>query len=260
MNEFNLARYSRLVDEELERSLPLGKEHPAIIHEAMRYSIFAGGKRLRPALALLTHETFGGDVKSIMPAAAALECIHTYSLIHDDLPAMDNDDYRRGKLTCHKVFGEAIAILAGDALLALGFELMARGSNQHFITTRVIQCLSELAQATGSSGLVGGQVVDIMSTSLDVTNEAATVDYIHVHKTGSLITSSVRIGAILAGASEQELGAVTRYAYYLGLGYQICDDILDAEGSSAALGKKAQKDHLANKLTYVSVYGIEGAI
>lgn len=259
MKAFDLRHYSLLVNEALETYLPRENEYPATIHEAIRYSVFAGGKRLRPSLALASHEMFGGNAMNFLPAAAAIECIHTYSLIHDDLPAMDNDDYRRGRLTSHKVFGEAIAILAGDALLTLAFELMTHRLPEHYSSSKVLQGTAELAFASGTYGLVGGQVVDILSENREAPNPAQTLDYIHAHKTGALITSALRIGAILAGATKHELGLLTRYATNLGLGFQIRDDILDATASSEKLGKTAGKDQTAGKLTYVSVYGLHGA-
>lgn len=259
MRDFDLSHYTLLVNGALEAYLPNINEFPPTIHEAMRYSVLAGGKRLRPSLAIVAHEMFGGNAMSFLPAAAAIELIHTYSLIHDDLPAMDNDDYRRGKLTNHKVFGEAIAILAGDALLTLAFELMTHKLVDQYSATRVLQSTAELAFASGTNGLIGGQVVDILSESAEVNNPTQTLDYIHAHKTGSLIAASLRIGAILAGATGKELASMTRYAAYLGLGFQIRDDILDVVGNEKDLGKTIGKDQQAKKLTYVSVYGLQGA-
>lgn len=259
MKAFDLGRYSLMVNEALEVYLPNETEHPSTIHAAMRYSVFAGGKRLRPSLAIAAHEMFGGKASDFMPAAAALELIHTYSLIHDDLPAMDNDDYRRGKPTNHKVYGEAMAILAGDALLTLAFELMVHRLPERYSSARVLQSTAELAFAAGTYGLVGGQVVDILAEGSEVKNPSQTLDYIHAHKTAALITASLRIGAILAGATKNELAALTRYSTYLGLGFQIQDDILDATGTSQELGKTPGKDHIAKKLTYVSLYGLNEA-
>ncbi|MDP3487775.1 MAG: polyprenyl synthetase family protein [Bacillota bacterium] len=259
MRDFNLSKYTLLVNEALQTYLPNTNEFPPTIHEAMRYSVLAGGKRLRPSLAIASHEMFGGNAISFLPAAAAIELIHTYSLIHDDLPSMDNDDYRRGKPTNHKVFGEAVAILAGDALLTLAFELMTDKLVDQYSATRVLQSTAELASASGTNGLIGGQVVDVLSESTEVSNKPQTLDYIHAHKTGSLIAASLRIGAILAGATKQELASITRYASYLGLGFQIRDDILDVVGNERDLGKTIGKDQKAKKLTYVSVYGLENA-
>jgi len=259
MRTFDLRHYALLVNEGLETLLPKQDEYPSTIHEAMRYSVFAGGKRLRPALAIAAHEMFGGKAMSFLPAAAAIELIHTYSLIHDDLPAMDNDDFRRGKPTCHKVYGEDMAILAGDALLTLAFELMADKLPEYYSSTRVLQSIAELASAAGTYGLVGGQVVDVISEGQEVSNPVQTLDYIHAHKTGSLFAASLRIGAILAGATKQELTSITRFGTYLGLGFQIRDDILDVTGSEQELGKTSGKDAKSHKLTYVSVYGLPGA-
>lgn len=247
MKRFELARYKLLVNEALETYLPRDSEHPATIHQAMRYSIFPGGKRLRPALALVAHEMFGGNPAQCLPAAAAVECVHTYSLIHDDLPAMDNDDYRRGRLTTHKVYGEAMAILAGDALLTLAFELMTNRLMEYYSAASVLKSTAELALSAGTFGLVGGQVVDIWATKREVQNPTQTLEYIHAHKTGALITVATRIGAILAGATKSELNHITRFTTHLGLGFQIRDDILDAKESESG------------KLTYVSVYGMQGA-
>ncbi|MBT9134063.1 MAG: Farnesyl diphosphate synthase [Firmicutes bacterium] len=247
MKRFDLARYKALVDEALEIFLPGESEHPATIHQAMRYSLFPGGKRLRPSLALAVHEMFGGNPAHFLPAAAAVECVHTYSLVHDDLPVMDNDDYRRGRLTTHKVYGEAMAILAGDALLTLAFELMTHRLTEYYSAARVLNSTAELAFSAGTYGLVGGQVVDILATNREITNPVPTLEYIHAHKTGALITVAARIGAILAGATKSELTHITRYATQLGLGFQIRDDILDAQESETG------------KLTYVSIYGLQGA-
>lgn len=247
MKRFELARYKLLVDEALETFLPRDSEHPAVIHQAMRYSVFPGGKRLRPALALAVHEMFGGNPAHFLPAAAAIECVHTYSLIHDDLPAMDNDDYRRGRLTTHKVYGEAMAILAGDAMLTLAFELMTNRLAEYYSAASVLKSTAELALSAGTYGLVGGQVVDIWATKREVPNPTQTLEYIHAHKTGALITVAVRIGAILAGATKNELTHITRFATHLGLGFQIRDDILDAQESESG------------KLTYVSLLGLPGA-
>lgn len=247
MKRFDLARYKLLVDEALETFLPQDSEHPVAIHQAMRYSVFPGGKRLRPALALAVHEMFGGNPAHFLPAAAAIECVHTYSLVHDDLPAMDNDDYRRGRLTTHKVYGEAIAILAGDALLTLAFELMTNRLAEYYSAAGVLKSTAELALSAGTYGLVGGQVVDIWATKREVTNPTQTLEYIHAHKTGALITVAARIGAILAGATKNELTHITRFATQLGLGFQVRDDILDAHESEAG------------KLTYVSLLGLQGA-
>lgn len=259
MKAFDLKHYNFLVNEALELYLPVEKEYPTTIHAAMRYSVFSGGKRLRPAMVIATHEMFGGKAASIMPAAAAVECIHTYSLVHDDLPAMDDDDFRRGRPSCHRAYGEAIAILAGDALLTLAFELMVNRLPEFHSASKVLQATAELALAAGTYGLVGGQVVDILSENQELALPLPTLEYIHSHKTGALLTAAVRIGAILAGAVDSELTLLTRYAAHLGLGFQIRDDILDATQSTADLGKTAGKDRSAGKLTYVTVLGVAGA-
>ena len=256
MREFNLKSYAQLTNEALELYLPSPKDHPGIIHEAMRYSVLAGGKRPRPTLGFIAHEMFGGNVRSFQPAAAALECLHTYSLIHDDLPSMDNDDVRRGKPTCHRMYGEAVAILAGDALLTLAFELMTLRLKDHFTATKVLQATGELAVACGTYGLVGGQTVDVLAEGQEVPNPEQTVEYIHTHKTGALITASLRTGALLAGATKTELAALSRFGHYLGLCFQIRDDILDHVGEDAKVGKTLGKDKKSGKLTYVSVYGL----
>ncbi len=259
MRDFNLKSYAGLANEALEQYIPSAKDHPGIIHEAMRYSVFAGGKRLRPTLGFITHEMFGGSVRNFQPAAAALECLHTYSLIHDDLPAMDDDEFRRGKPTCHRMYGEAVAILAGDALLTLAFELMTLRLRETFTATQVLQATAELAVACGTYGLIGGQTVDILAEGQEVPNPELTVEYIHTHKTGALITASLRTGAMLAGATRDELAALSRFGHYLGLCFQIRDDILDHTGDQAKVGKTLGKDKKSGKLTYVSVYGLEKA-
>lgn len=250
---FDLDRYlaerRRAVDEGLERFLPPKDAPPATIHEAMRYSVFAGGKRLRPILVITGAEAVGGTLARVLPTACAIELIHTYSLIHDDLPAMDDDDYRRGRLTNHKVFGEAIAILAGDALLTLAFALLAEHA-----TPEVLQ---EVAVAAGTFGMIGGQVVDIQSEGKSV--DAETLEYIHRHKTAALIRCSLRSGAMLAGASPAALKAIGEAGAHLGLAFQIVDDILDVEGSLEALGKTAGSDRRKKKVTYPEHFGLEAS-
>lgn len=244
------------VERALDSYLPRATDYPAVIHEAMRYSVFAGGKRLRPALVLAGAEAAGGDPETVLPAACALELLHTYSLIHDDLPAMDNDDFRRGKPTNHKVFGEPIAILAGDALLTLTFELLARNMETAPVqaVSRVVQ---EVARAAGTFGLIGGQVVDTVSEGQSI--DGATLEYIHRNKTGALYRVAVRSGAILAGAGTRELQALTDYAEQLGLAFQIKDDILDIEGDTAKLGKPVGSDEKNHKATYPALYGLAAA-
>ncbi|MBU5614880.1 polyprenyl synthetase family protein [Geomonas azotofigens] len=251
-----LKQKCQLVDQALERYLPDAKELPASLHSAMRYSVFAGGKRVRPVLMLAACEAVGGSADAVMPAACAMEMIHTYSLIHDDLPAMDNDDFRRGNPTNHKVYGEATAILAGDALLTEAFILLSNGvGGDPAARLRVIQ---EIAVASGSRGMVGGQVVDMESEGRhDV--DIATLSYIHTHKTGALIRASVRCGAILGAASEEQFKSLTRYADAIGLAFQIADDILDVEGTTEELGKDAGSDQARGKATYPALMGLEAS-
>lgn len=241
------------VEAALDRALPLA--HPEKIYEAMRYSLLAGGKRLRPILTIASCELLGGTIDMAMATACAMEMVHTMSLIHDDLPAMDNDDYRRGKPTSHKVYGEDIAILAGDGLLAYAFEHMARASSGVPIE-RVLQAVIHLTRAAGAGGLVGGQVVDLeCEGKSDVSLE--TLAYIHAHKTGALLESSVVCGGIVAGGSAEDLERLSRYAQNIGLAFQIIDDILDITATSAELGKSAGKDLQAQKATYPKLLGIE---
>lgn len=256
----NIAEYfkqkAHQVDQWLDRLIPSESEVPFIIHQAMRYSVFAGGKRLRPILTIATGELFGADERALLPAASALEMIHTYSLIHDDLPAMDNDELRRGMPTCHIKFGEAIAILAGDALLTQAFLTLADYDAQDSITkTRVI---SEVAHASATrEAMIGGQVLDMQFENQPVTGPQ--LEEIHRSKTGALIRCAVRIGAIIGGASEGELNAITEYGEKAGLAFQVADDLLDETGTSQELGKTAGKDAASQKATYTALYGIEGA-
>ena len=258
---FDLTAYmadrAQAVDRALDRFLPRESALPASLHKAMRYSVFAGGKRLRPVLVAAGAEAVGGTLEAVMPAACAVEMIHTYSLIHDDLPAMDNDDFRRGVPTSHKVFGEAIAILAGDALLTLAFRLLANSSPAGGEAGRLRDMLIEVADAAGSAGMVGGQVADIECEGKVA--GAAIVDYIHTHKTAALIRASIRSGAILAGASAAELKALGVVGDSLGLAFQIMDDILDITATSEELGKTAGKDQAQQKATYPAVHGIEAS-
>ncbi len=241
------------VEAALDRSLPL--TYPEKIYEAMRYSLLAGGKRLRPILCLATCELVGGTVEMAMPTACAMEMIHTMSLIHDDLPAMDNDDYRRGKLTNHKVYGEDIAILAGDGLLAYAFEYIA-AQTQKVPAAQVLRVIAHLARASGAAGLVGGQVVDLESEGRpDIQEE--TLTYIHTHKTGALLEACVVCGGILAGATDEQLERLSRYAQNIGLAFQIIDDILDITATQEELGKTAGKDLQAQKATYPSLWGLD---
>lgn len=241
------------VEAALDGAIPV--TYPEKIYEAMRYSLLAGGKRLRPILCLATCEMAGGTIEMAMPTACALEMIHTMSLIHDDLPAMDNDDYRRGRLTNHKVYGDNIAILAGDGLLAYAFEYVA-AHTQNVAPERVLKVIALLGRAVGAAGLVGGQVVDLESEGkLDVSQE--TLDFIHTHKTAALLEACVVSGGILAGLATPELQRLSRYAQNIGLAFQIVDDILDITATQAELGKTAGKDLQAQKVTYPSLWGLE---
>lgn len=241
-----------LVEQALARFLLLDDREPPSVHRAMHYSVMAGGKRLRPILVIAGAEAVGGCAETVMPAACALEMIHTYSLIHDDLPAMDDDDYRRGRLTNHKVFGEAIAILAGDALLTLAFELIARSPGDPRVICEVV---ASVAEAAGTRGMVGGQVVDIESEGKVVSGE--TLEYIHRHKTAALIRVSLCAGAALAGATSAQTAALRTAGDDLGLAFQIVDDILDVEGNLAELGKTAGSDERKRKVTYPALYGLD---
>ncbi|MFM9264164.1 geranylgeranyl diphosphate synthase CrtE [Tychonema sp. BBK16] len=248
-----LVEQKKAIEIALDSALPV--IYPEKIYEAMRYSLLAGGKRLRPILCLAGCEIVGGTTQMAMPTACALEMIHTMSLIHDDLPAMDNDDYRRGKLTNHKVYGEDIAILAGDGLLTYAFEFIAT-QTQDVPPHQVLKTIAHLARASGAAGLVGGQVVDLESEGLtDVSLE--TLNYIHAHKTGALLEACVVCGAILGGASEADLQRLSRFAQNIGLAFQIIDDILDITATAEELGKTAGKDVQAGKVTYPSLWGIE---
>jgi len=242
-----------LVDRELERYIPKNV-YPEVIYDAMRYSLFAGGKRLRPILMLLSNRLIGDNQEQVMPLACAMEMIHTYSLIHDDLPAMDNDDYRRGVLTNHKVFGEAIAILAGDALLTHAFIIMIEHAISSSYKERLLRAIYEIALASGTKGMIGGQVIDIYDNK-DINQEKLYL--MHKCKTGALITAAVRAGAIVGGASDYELGLLTRFSEGLGIAYQIRDDILDEIGDEKKLGKKVGRDSKNKKNTFVTLYGIK---
>src|SRR5580704_17080752 len=241
------------VDAALGRWVPAETENPATIHRAMRYSLFAGGKRVRPLLAIAAAHAVSDAPLGVESAACVLELIHTYSLIHDDLPALDNDDLRRGRPTCHKVFGDAMAILAGDALLTLAFEVLAKLEDVD--AERRISLVRELATASGTvGGMIGGQVNDIEGEGKFPT--AHLLDSIHRAKTGALLRASVRMGAIYAGATEKQLNALTSFGEHIGLAFQIGDDVLVVEQSSGALGKTAGKDAQQKKITFLAVYGI----
>ena len=251
-----LTRKRAVVDKALEALVPPAKTYPSQVFEAMRYSLFAGGKRVRPILAIASAEALGANTAGLLPVAGTLELIHTYSLIHDDLPAMDDDDLRRGRPTCHKVYGEAMAILAGDGLLNMAFESLSDPRRLKTIPAqRLVAIIREISLASGVFGMVGGQVVDMESEGKDV--DFPTLEYIHTHKTGALIRASVRTGAIYAKASEKRLKALTRYGERVGLAFQIADDILDIVGSREEIGKDVGSDLKKGKKTFPSFYGLE---
>lgn len=248
-----LSGCSQTVNRALDRFLPKATTRPATVHKAMRYSLFAGGKRMRPALCLAAAQACGGTEPEAMPLACAVECIHTYSLIHDDLPAMDNDDYRRGKLTNHKVFGEGIAVLAGDALLTQAFEIAAQCRGWPRYSHQ--QVVRELAYAAGSLQLIAGQVADLEAEGRKVS--AAHLRYIHERKTSALLCCAVRLGGMSANCRPRELAALTNFGLHVGLAFQVIDDILDVTQTSEQLGKTAGKDTQARKATYPSIVGLE---
>jgi geranylgeranyl diphosphate synthase type II len=248
-----LSSRQKTIDRALDRYLPKENTRPATIHKAMRYSLFAGGKRLRPILTLAAAEACGGKMEAALPLACAMECIHTYSLVHDDLPSMDNDDFRRGRLTCHKVFGDGIAVLAGDALLTIAFEIVshAKPARRYDMST----LLREVAVAAGSRKLIAGQVADLEAEGKKTTRED--LRYIHENKTSAILTASVCLGAMSANAPSKELAAITKFGRALGLAFQVIDDILDVTQTSEKLGKSAGKDIAAQKATYPAVMGLE---
>lgn len=243
------------VDKALDSYLPLATFPPATLHEAMRYSIFAGGKRMRPVLCILAAEACGGSLEQAMPAACATEVLHTYTLIHDDLPCMDDDDMRRGKPTSHKVYGEGVAVLAGDALLTESFAILAKTKATSLYSLG--QFIVELADGGGSKKLIGGQVLDLQGEERMLNLEELRA--IHIGKTAALLTSSVRLGAMSANASTEELDAMTQFGFNLGLAFQVIDDILDITASSDTLGKTAGKDMQAHKATYPALLGLDQA-
>ena len=243
----------RKIDRALDRYLPRANTKPATLHKAMRYSLFAGGKRLRPILCLAAAEACRGNIDDALPLACALECIHTYSLVHDDLPSMDNDDFRRGRPTCHKVFGDGIAILAGDALLTIAFEIVSRAKPARRYNISAL--LREISVAAGSQKLIAGQVADLEAEGKDVKRDQ--LQFIHENKTAAILKSSVRLGAMSANADARKLSAITRFGQRLGLAFQIIDDILDVTQTSEILGKSAGKDVAAKKATYPAVIGLE---
>ncbi len=248
-----LRRRQRKIDRALDRYLPRANTKPVTLHKAMRYSLFAGGKRLRPILCLAAAEACRGNIDHALPLACALECIHTYSLVHDDLPSMDNDDLRRGRPTCHKVFGDGIAILAGDALLTIAFEIVSRTKPARRYNISAL--LREISVAAGSQRLIAGQVADLEAEGKDVKRDQ--LQFIHKNKTAAILKSSVRLGAMSANADARKLSAITRFGQRLGLAFQIIDDILDVTQTSEILGKSAGKDVAAKKATYPAVIGLE---
>jgi len=249
-----LAEQVQSVEAVLNDWVPQESVEPSSIHKAMRYSLFAGGKRIRPVLAIAAARAVSDSAEGVENAAATLELIHTYSLIHDDLPALDNDDLRRGRPTCHKVFGEAMAILAGDALLTLAFEVLSRLRN--IDAQRKIRLVEELSRAAGTvGGMIGGQVNDLEGERKRPT--AHLLESIHRAKTGAILRASVRMGGVYAGATGQELAALSEYGEHVGLAFQIIDDVLDVEESSESLGKTAGKDEAQQKITFPAVYGLE---
>jgi geranylgeranyl diphosphate synthase type II len=242
-----------IVEDALQRYIP-ENDVPAEIYEAVRYSVFNGGKRIRPILCMAASEAVGGDLAPVMPVACALELIHSYSLIHDDLPSMDNDDFRRGKPTCHKVFGENIAILAGDALLTEAFALLSCSEKVMFSAEKRLAVIQEIAHAAGIGGMVGGQALDVISEKKGA--DEKTLQEIHRRKTGALIVAAVRSGALMGNAGKDNIQVLTEYATHVGLAFQIADDILNVEGDSRQMGKDTGSDAARNKTTYPSLLGI----
>jgi geranylgeranyl diphosphate synthase type II len=252
----NLKNYlvtrQKLIDRALDRYLPKANTKPGTLHKAMRYSLFAGGKRLRPILCLAAAEACRGKINDALPLACALECIHTYSLVHDDLPSMDNDDFRRGRPTCHKVFGEGIAVLAGDALLTIAFEIVSHAKARRYDMSTLLR---EVAVAAGSQKLIAGQVADLEAEGKNVKRRE--LKFIHENKTAAILRTSVRLGAMSANADTKRLSAITTFGQRLGLAFQVIDDILDVTQTSEILGKSAGKDVAAKKATYPAVIGLE---
>ena len=247
----------KIIEEALEHYLPGEDNIPADIYKAVRYSVFNGGKRLRPILCLAAAEAVSGDLGPAIPVACALELIHSYSLIHDDLPAMDNDDLRRGKPTCHKVFGEDIAILAGDALLTEAFVLLSRAEKVRLSAERHLAVIQEIAQAAGICGMVGGQALDVLSGKF--TPDENTLREIHRRKTGALIVAAVKSGAIISNAGKDKIQALAEYGINVGLAFQIADDILNVEGNRDLMGKETGSDAAHGKLTYPALMGLDVA-
>jgi geranylgeranyl diphosphate synthase type II len=253
-----LSNHKKRVDTALREYLPPEHTYPTIIFQAVRYSLFAGGKRIRPILCMAAAEALGGNPDEVLPVACALEMIHTYSLIHDDLPALDNDDYRRGILTNHKIFGENIAILAGDALLTEAFRLLSHPEQLKDVdTAKRLDLIHDISEAAGFFGMVGGQVMDVQSEGKEV--DMTTLHYIHSRKTGAMIVTSIRSGAVLAGGKMAEIDALTHYGTQIGLAFQIADDILNIEGEEKRIGKSTGTDNKRGKATYPALIGVEDA-
>jgi geranylgeranyl diphosphate synthase type II len=251
-----LTRKKDIIDKSLEKLVPPSTAFPPSVNEAIRYSLFAGGKRVRPILAIAAAEASGARTTDLLPIAGSLELIHTYSLIHDDLPAMDDDDFRRGRATCHKVYGEAIAILAGDGLLNMAFEVLSDPRRLKAVPAqRLVAIIREISTASGVYGMVGGQVVDMESEGKEI--DFPTLEYIHTHKTGALIRASVRTGALYAKVGKKKFAALTHYGEMVGLAFQIADDILDISGSMEETGKDEGSDLKKGKQTFPSFYGLE---
>ncbi len=262
MQDFDLKAYlterKQWVDNALEHYFPTPSGLGKRVLEAARYSLFAGGKRLRPILCLAAAEVVGSSPQTVLPIACALEMIHTYSLIHDDLPAMDNDDFRRGKPTNHKVFGEAMAILAGDALLTEAFDLIDGVSDPaHLPPEKLLEALHILVKAAGYRGMIGGQVIDLECETREV--DIATVEYMHIQKTGALLAASLELGALLGGGSPKDIESLKRFGHHFGLAFQITDDLLDIEGEAEQMGKQPGSDLAKNKKTYPALLGLSGS-
>jgi geranylgeranyl diphosphate synthase type II len=259
---FDLDSYLKERARWIEDALALAVDEPcgsaATLYDAMRYSLLAGGKRLRPVLALASCEAVGGKAEDALGLACAVEMIHTYSLIHDDLPCMDDDDFRRGRPTSHKVYGEAVAVLAGDALLTDAFKVLASSSPRSVLPAAIIETITELANAAGSAGMVGGQVIDLLGEGKPKTIEQ--LEELHGKKTGALFLAAVRGGARMGGASDAEIESLDAYARALGLAFQVVDDLLDVQGSADQMGKRTQKDQARGKATYPAILGIERSV
>jgi geranylgeranyl diphosphate synthase type II len=252
--EERLAAWRRRVEDSLDRALPPPEEQPPDLHRGMRYAVFPGGKRLRPLLVLAAAESVGGDIETALPGASAVELVHAYSLVHDDLPALDNDELRRGRPTVHRAFGEALAILIGDALLTRAFGVLASAAGD---PRRRLEAAAVLAEAAGCSGMIGGQVDDLQSEGRSP--DAAAVESIHRRKTAALMGACARIGALLGGGDPAQVRALGVFGERIGLAFQIVDDLLDCEGSEREMGKAARKDAAAGKLTFPAVWGVEAS-